>query len=253
MTTDITRTIQDGVQTLELARPAKKNALTQAMYKMLSDSLEQGDSDDSIAVHVLLGADGVFTAGNDITDFLAHATGASDGSGLKEVVRFIKVLPNVKKPVLAGVDGAAIGIGTTLLFHCDMVFATPRSVFATAFLDLGLIPEAGSSLLMPQRMGYARAFEMLVMGETYNADQMKAVGLLNAIVEPDDLKPTVVKAAQRLAKKPPEALKISRSLMRGDLTELNARIDEEAVSFAERLSSKEARSAFQAFLNKASG
>ncbi len=253
MTGDVIRTTQDGVQTLTLARAEKKNALTQAMYCAMSDALEQGDADDNIAVHVLLGAEGVFTAGNDIADFMSSATGASDGSGLQEVVRFIKLLPNVKKPILAGVDGAAIGVGTTLLFHCDMVFATPRSAFATPFLDLGLVPEAGSSLLMPQRLGYARAFEMLVMGETYTTDQMHAAGLLNAIVTPEDLNATVLKSAQRLAKKPPDALQISRRLMRGDLTELNARIDEEAVIFAKRLSSKEARTAFQAFLSKSSG
>ena len=253
MTSDVTCTLEDGVQTLALDRVEKKNALTQAMYQALSDALEQGDQDDKVAVHVLLGAAGVFTAGNDIADFMSHATGASDGSGLAEVVRFIKLLPNVKKPILAGVDGAAIGVGTTLLFHCDMVFATPRSAFATPFLDLGLVPEAGSSLLMPQRLGYARAFEMLVMGETYTTDQMLAAGLVNASVAPEDINATVAKAARRLARKPPEALQISRRLMRGDVTELNTRIDEEAHIFAKRLASKEARAAFQAFLSKSSG
>jgi len=253
MTSDVIRTVEAGVQTLTLDRVEKKNALTQAMYRTLSDALEQGDQDNTVAVHVLFGSDGVFTAGNDIADFMSQASGASDGSGMMEVIRFIKLLPNLKKPILAGVDGAAIGVGTTLLFHCDMVFATPRSSFATPFLNLGLVPEAGSSLLMPQRLGYARAFDMLVMGETTDIDQMLAAGLLNACVAPEDLKATVLQAAQRLAKKPPEALQMSRRLMRGDLTELNDRIDEEAVIFAERLTSKEARAAFQAFLSKSSG
>lgn len=250
MTSDVMRATKDGVQTLQLARPEKKNALTQAMYRTLSDALEQGDADNGVAVHVLLGTDGVFTAGNDIADFMKHATGASGGSGLQDLMRFIKLLPNIKKPVIAGVDGAAIGIGTTLLFHCDMVFATNNSTFATPFLDLGLVPEAGSSLLMPKRMGYARAFEMLALGETYNAQKMREAGLLNAIVAPQDLKLTVMKAAARLAEKPPEALQISRDMMRGEMSALKKRIDEEAVHFAKRLSSKEARAAFQAFLTK---
>ena len=253
MTEDVKRTLLDGVQTLEIARPEKKNALTQAMYKAMSDALVEGDQDEAVKVHVLLGADGVFTAGNDIADFYAQASGSSDGTGLKEVLRFIKLLPNIKKPLLAGVDGIAVGVGTTLLFHCDMVFATPRAAFATPFLDLGLVPEAGSSLLMPQRMGYARAFEVLVLGETYSADQMLSAGLLNAIVTPEELRACVAAAAQRLANKPPEALRLSRQFMRGDLTALNARVDEEARYFAERLSSKEARAAFQSFLSKASG
>ncbi|MCH9764479.1 MAG: enoyl-CoA hydratase/isomerase family protein, partial [Alphaproteobacteria bacterium] len=167
MTADVIRAVNNGVQVVELVRPQKKNALTQAMYCAMSDALEEGDRDDAVSVHVLFGSEGVFTAGNDITDFLSHATGASDGAGLSEVLRFIKLLPNVAKPMLVGVDGAAVGVGTTLLFHCDMVFATPRSAFATPFLDLGLVPEAGSSVLMPRCMGYARAFEMLVLGETF--------------------------------------------------------------------------------------
>lgn len=244
--------IEDGVLVMTLARPEKKNALTQEMYRALSKAIRSGESDGSVRVHAILGAPGAFTAGNDIRDFLAHATGSGDGSGLKDVLDFLKLLPNVKKPFLAGVDGLAIGIGTTLLFHCDMVFATPKSYFATPFLDLGLVPEAGSSLLMPKRMGYARAFEMLVLGETYSAEQMQSAGLINALVVPEDLKPTVINTAHKLARKPPEALLLSRQLMRGDASELKARVEQEVKIFAERLSSQEARAAFEAFVNKSS-
>lgn len=252
MSEHITKTIEDGIQTLTLARPEKKNALTQAMYQTLSDALEAGDQNPDVKVHVLLGVEGIFTAGNDIKDFLAHATGSDDGAGLTHVLRFIKLLPNVQKPILAGVDGAAIGIGTTLLLHCDMVFATPRSNFATPFLDLGLVPEAGSSLLMPRRMGYACAFEMLVMGEAYTAEQMQAAGVVNKIVASEDLEGAVMGAAAGLANKPQEAVRLSRQLMRGDTAEINTCIDQEAEIFAKRLSSNEAQAAFQAFLTKGS-
>ena len=252
MINDVTCSTIDGVQVIELSRPEKKNALTQAMYRAMSDALETGDRDDAVAVHVLLGSEGVFTAGNDIADFLKHATGSGDASEITEVLRFIKLLPNIRKPLVAGVDGAAIGIGTTLLFHCDMVFATARSVFATPFLDLGLVPEAGSSRLMPERMGYARAFEMLVLGETFSAQRMNEACLLNAIVAPEKLRQHVLDVAARLAKKPAEALTISRQLMRGDATSLAQHIDLEAQAFAKRLSSPEARAAFESFLRKTS-
>jgi hypothetical protein len=162
MTTDVEVSRVDGAQLLRLARPEKKNALTGAMYSALCDAIEKGDADSSIAAHVIIGSGGTFTAGNDLGDFLA----TSRGTGVlgTDVLRFVRLLPVIRKPVIAAVDGNAIGIGTTLLFHCDLVYATPGSTFATPFLDLGLIPEAASSLLMPMRMGYARAFEMLVLG-----------------------------------------------------------------------------------------
>lgn len=253
MTDHVKQTAENGVQVLQLSRPEKKNALTQAMYQTLSDALESGDKDPSIRAHVIVGTDGVFTAGNDLGDFLAHSSRDDGGAGLMQVMRFIKLLPNLKKPLLAAVDGLAIGIGTTLLFHCDLVYATPGSTFATPFLDLGLVPEAGSSLLMTERMGYGRAFEMLVMGDTYTAEQMESVGLINEIVDAGKIIDTVMNAGRRLSRKPPEALELSRRLMRGDLKEINARIDEEAMIFAERLKSKEARQAFEGFLKKSAG
>lgn len=250
MSQHVSQTISNGVQKLVLTRADKKNALTQDMYRTLSDAFLSGDQSDDVRVHVLLGSGGVFTSGNDVSDFLAHATGNDGGSGLGEVMRFLSVLPSVKKPVIAGVEGLAIGIGTTLLFHCDMVFATPETVFATPFLNLGLVPEAGSSLLMPQRMGYARAFEMLVLGDTCTADDMKACGLVNKIVAPEKLETVTMDTAHKLAKKPKQALQLSRELMRGDRGELKKQVAKEAEIFAERLSSAEARAAFQAFLTK---
>ena len=239
---------KDGAQILRIARPEKKNALTGAMYRALSDAIEQGDRDADVAAHVVLGAEGVFSAGNDIGDFLATARGTGDlGS---DVVRFIRLLPVIEKPLIAGVDGAAIGIGTTLLFHCDLVYATPRTVLATPFLDLGLVPEAASSLLMPRALGYQRAFEMLVLGEPMSAEQALAAGLVNKLVPPEDLEKTALAAAAKLAAKPPGALRAARQLMRGTSDAILAKTDEEIEVFRRRLTSPEAVEAFTAFFEK---
>lgn len=248
MTAEVEVSRADGVQELRLTRPEKKNALTRAMYSALSDAIEAGDGDSSVAAHVIVGSGGVFTAGNDLSDFLATSRGA--GELAIDVLRFIRLLPLIQKPVIAAVDGKAIGIGTTLLFHCDLVYATPNSTFATPFLDLGLIPEAASSLLMPQRMGYARAFEMLVLGEAVTAEQAVTAGFVNKIVPPESLEETALGAAQRLAKKPPEALRIARRLMRGDPADVLARVEAEVAGFRERLRSPEAIEAFTAFFEK---
>lgn len=240
---------RDGpVQILRIARPEKKNALTAAMYGALADAIEAGDADDTIAAHILTGSGGVFTAGNDIGDFLATARGT--GGLDKKVLRFIRLLPVVKKPLIAAVDGNAIGIGTTLLFHCDLVYAAPDATFATPFLDLGVVPEAASSLLMPARMGYTRAFAMLALGDPLSADDALAAGFVNAIVPASDLEATALAAAKRLSAKPPEALAVARRLMRGDPEIILARMDEEVAAFRERLRSPEAVEAFTAFFEK---
>lgn len=248
MTTEIAIWRDGPIQVLRIARPEKKNALTGAMYGAIADAIEAGDADDTIAAHILTGSGGVFTAGNDIGDFLATARGT--GGLDKNVVRFIRLLPLIKKPLIAAVDGNAIGIGTTLLFHCDLVYAAPDATFATPFLDLGVVPEAASSLLMPARMGYTRAFAMLALGDPMSADDALAAGFVNAIVPASDLEATAVTAAKRLAAKPPEALAIARRLMRGDPELVLARMDEEVAAFRERLRSPEAIEAFTAFFEK---
>ncbi len=242
---EVTRT--GAVQVLRMTRPEKKNALTREMYGALCDAIETGDEDPNVAAHVLLGSGGQFTSGNDIGDFLAASTSRD---GVAHVLRFIRLLPLIKKPVIAAVEGLAIGIGTTLLFHCDLVYATPDATFATPFLDLGLVPEAGSSLLMPRGMGYQRAFEMLVLGERFSAERAREAGFVNALVAAGDLEATALGAARRLASKPPEALAIARRLLRGKTEEISACVNEEAIAFEQRLKSPEAREAFQAFLEK---
>jgi enoyl-CoA hydratase/carnithine racemase len=241
--------VTDGVQILRLVRPEKRNALTQEMYRALSDALEAGETDEAIRVRVILGSGGHFTAGNDIADFLSTAKG--DQGTPREVLRFIEVLPLLKKPLIAGVDGQAIGIGTTLLLHCDLVYATPRATFATPFLDLGLVPEAASSLLMPRLMGYPRAFEMLVLGETFSAGRACDAGLVNMLVDPEALDIHVLSVAARLAKKPPQAILTAKRLLRADSAAVLECTREEAAEFARCLTSPEARAAFEAFFARA--
>lgn len=239
--------VVEAVQVIRLVRPEKKNALTGAMYAAMADALECGDADGAIAVHAFFGSNGVFSAGSDINEFLVTARSGALGA---EVVRFLQVLPRLAKPLVAGVDGAAIGIGTTLLLHCDLVYASPEAALATPFLDLGLVPEAGSSLLMPQRMGHVLAFEMLVLGEPFTAERAREVGLVNAIVPAAELEEVTMRAARRLAAKPREALLAARRLLRGDPALVLDRIEEENALFRSRLSSPEAAAAFEAFLER---
>lgn len=239
---------RDGAtQILRLARPEKKNALTGAMYAAFVEAIEAGDAAPDIAAHVIFGSGGVFSAGNDLGDFLAAAKA---GRGQGDVLRFIRLLPKIKKPLLAGVAGKAVGIGTTLLFHCDLVYATPESEFSTPFLNLGLLPEAGSSLLAPRIMGHARAFELLALGAVFSPDKARECGFVNDIVPSDELEQRVLAAARMLAAKPPEALTLARRLLKGELSDITGRIEEEALLFEKRLHSPEAIEAFQAFFEK---
>lgn len=246
--TELEITIRDGVQTIRFTRPEKKNALLSTMYAAMTEALAAGDALDEVAAHAFVGSGGIFSAGSDISEFLARANGGAALGG--PVLQFIRTLPRVSKPMIAAVDGLAVGIGTTLLFHCDLVYASPAARFQTPFLDLGLLPEAGSSLLAPRLMGPQRAFEMLVLGEPFDAERAREAGLVNRIVPADQVEAAAVTAAQRLAAKPPAALAASRRLLKGDPDEIVARVDEEARLFAERLTSPEAREAFSAFLEK---
>lgn len=248
MTSDIEVRLEGAVQTIRFARAAKKNAITREMYEAMSTALVEGDADPQVGVHVFLGAPGLFSSGNDLNDFLANSKGDAGVTG--GVLRFIRTLPTVKKPMIAAVDGPAVGIAVTLLFHCDLVYASPSASFSTPFLNLGLVPENASSLLGPRLMGYARAFELLVLGETFDAARAREAGFVNAVVASDALEARAHGAARQLAAKPPEALRISRALLRGDADGVLARSHEEAVLFGERLKSPEAREAFSAFLEK---
>ena len=240
----IDRHVAEGVLTLRMNRPEKKNALNRAMYQALADGLESADTDADVRCILLLGGEGSFSSGNDLADFADFDSVA----GLGEVQRFLRALVHLEKPLVAAVDGLAVGIGTTVLFHCDLAYATPRSSFRTPFLDLGLVPEAGSSLLAPRTMGYQRAFSLLVMGNALSVEAAAEAGLILGVSE--QAEDEARQAAERLAAKPPEALKLARRLMRGDIQPLAERVEAESVAFAERLTSAEARAAFAAFFGR---
>lgn len=244
--TGIEVTHEDTVTVLRFARPEKKNAITSAMYAALAEALETASESDRVSAVVFLGSGGSFTAGNDIADFAAMAQQAQ-GLG-SDVLRFLRALASCEAPMIAGVDGVAVGVGTTLLMHCDLVYASERAVLKTPFTDLGLVPEAASTLLAPRIMGHARAFDLLVMGEATSAVHAKEAGLVNEVLHHDGLEDAVMGAAQTLAMKPREAVRASRRLMKPDRGEILDRIDAEARLFAERVTSPEAQSAFAAFL-----
>jgi enoyl-CoA hydratase/carnithine racemase len=240
--------VQNAIQTVRIARPEKKNALSIAMYEALHTALDEGDRSPEIRVRLILGQPGVFTAGNDIADFLE--AGQRGAEGLSPVMKFLRALIFSEKPIIAAVDGLAVGIGATLLLHCDLAYASPEAVFMAPFTDLGLVPEAGSSLVAPERMGYPRAFAFLVAGEPLTAEVARAAGLINAVVPSESLDAHAMAAGTKLAAKPQGALALSRRLVRGDPTRIWARVEEEGRLFTERLVSDEARQAFQAFMQK---
>jgi len=245
--TDILIERHGGAQVLRFNRAAKKNAITQAMYTALAQGIAAGEADGSIGAHVFMGSGGTFSAGSDLKDFLSR--GLFD-PGTAPVAQFLGALVRAHKPLIAAVDGAAIGIGTTMLLHCDLVYASPAAQLSTPFLDLGVVPEAASSLLLPQRSGHNIAFEMLCLGEKLDAQRALKAGLINAILPPEQLEAHALAAAQKLAAKPREALTVSRRLMRGDPAAIHARMLEEFKHFEAQLKSPEAQEAIAAFLEK---
>jgi enoyl-CoA hydratase/carnithine racemase len=249
MTTEIEITVDNEVQLVRFLRAEKKNAFTGDMYRAMSAALDKADAADDIAVTVLIGSGGSFNAGNDIADFVRRGSAGPDGIPTPSL-EFIRRLPRIRKPLIAAVDGVAIGVGTTLLLHCDLVYATPRASLRTPFLDLGLVPEAGSSLTIPSRMGHARAFELLCLGEAFDAERALQAGLVNAIVAEDRLEQTAMAAALRLAAKPREALLAARALMRATNGPIVEQIEAEAKVFQRLIKSAEAQEAFAAFFEK---
>jgi enoyl-CoA hydratase/carnithine racemase len=233
-----------GVRTIRMNRPEKKNALTQTMYAAMTAALREAGTNAAVRCVVLAGAPGTFCAGSDIGDFQKRAEG-----GLESVtVDFLYALARNQKPLVAAVNGIAVGIGTTMLLHCDYVVAATGAVFSTPFTRLGLIPEAASSLLAPMRMGHPRAFAMLVMGRPLSTDDAKAAGIVNTVVDAAAVDEVALAAAREIAALPAAAVAVARQLMRGHLDAVVRQVDTEAMHFQERLQSDEARAAFAAFL-----
>jgi len=249
MSTLIETSDNDGVKTIRFNRPDKKNALTTQMYQDLVDAIDAANGDKETGCILFLGHPGIFTAGNDIADFAQAAMSGGDISS-SAVAQFLERIVLAEKPMVAGVDGLAIGVGTTMLLHCDHVIASDTSTFRTPFVDLGLIPEAGSTLLAPQLMGYQQAFWLLAMGESFGPEQAKDAGFVTQIVAGQELQEAALNIARAIAAKPPKAMEISRKMLRGDRSDVLARMREELQLFSERLQSQEAKQAFMAFMSK---
>lgn len=245
--TDILIDTTDGVMTLTINRPDKKNSLTQAMYTALADGLAQAAADAAIRVVVIQGHVAIFSAGNDIGDFLNGPTSTLESP----VYRFLQGIAAFPKPLIAAVCGPAVGIGTTMLFHCDLVYAGDNAAFSMPFVNLGLCPEAASSLLVPQMMGYHRAAEALLLGEPFMAEAAMEVGLVNRVVPPTEANGVAQAQARKLATKPISSLIETKRFMKQGLTEkVLARLAEEGQSFGRMLKEPAAREAFTAFMEK---
>lgn len=248
MTNLVAITDDGGIRTVRMNRPDKKNALTATMYDAMAAALTGTKTDLSIRCVMIAGVPGAFCAGNDLDEF---RQAAADGEGLGEsVLRFLHALAYCERPLVAAVDGFAVGVGTTMLLHCDYVVASRMARFTTPFVGLGLVPEAASTLLAPRLMGPRRAFAMLVMGEPLDSEQALSIGLINAVADSTAVETQALAAARKIAALPPEAVLASRRMIRGEPDELAARIDMEADFFRERLQSPEAQAAFEAFFSR---
>jgi enoyl-CoA hydratase/carnithine racemase len=235
-----------AVLCLTFDRTDKKNALSGAMYLAATQALRDAERDPPVGAVVFAGSGGVFTAGNDIADFVE----ASAEPGEFPAFTFIKTLAAFETPLVAAIEGIAIGIGATMMLHCDLVYVAPDATFRMPFVDLGLVPEAASSLLLPRRAGMAKAAEFMLLGEPFDAGEAVRLGLANAIVPACELRGFAIEQAARLAAKPRAAIAATRRLMRGDAKEILTRIEDESRLFSAAMRSDEARAAFAAFLGK---
>jgi enoyl-CoA hydratase/carnithine racemase len=237
----------DGVMTLTLNRVDKKNSFTQAMYTACADALAQAGTDDSVRAVVIQGHATIFSAGNDIGDFLNGPVSTQESP----VFRFLRGIATFPKPLVAAVCGPAVGIGTTLLFHCDLVYAGDNAAFSMPFVNLGLCPEAASSLLVPQMLGYHRAAEALLLGEPFMAEAALEVGLVNRIVPPTEANGVAQAQARKLASKPLSSLVETKRLMKkGQMAQVLEVMAEEGERFGQMLREPAAREAFTAFMEK---
>ena len=237
----------DGVLVLTLQRPDKKNALTGVMYDALSDALDRAETDRSIKVVLFQGDGDSFTAGNDLADFAAQSKGNSDKES--PAFRFITNLGKATKPLIAAVQGNAVGVGTTMLLHCDLVFLAETARLMTPFVNLALVPEAASGFLLPARIGHVRAYQMFALGEPMDAVTAVASGFANAVVPAAELRQKAMAAAVTLTKRPAGSLSATKALMR-EVERIASRIVEEGALFKERLRTPEAREAFAAFAER---
>jgi len=246
-TDQIQSELSDGILTLRINRPDKKNALNLAMYQALADGLKDADSDDAVRVILISGTEECFTSGNDLADFLTTPPTGPDSP----VMQFLIAISEARKPIVAAVNGAAVGVGVTMLLHCELVYAGSGAIFQMPFVSLGLCPEAGSTLLLPRIMGHQRAAELLLLGESFCADKACAVGIVTAVCPDREVLVTARNKALQLAAQPAAAVRLAKNLLKRDYApQLRETIVEEGRQFMERLKSPEAAEALQAFMER---
>jgi len=251
MSTHVKTSTAERIASIELNRPEKKNALTLEMYGAMSEAITRAEADAAVHVILLHGQADCFTAGNDLADFLAAAGQPLASS---PPARFLEAIRTARKPLVAAVGGVAVGIGTTMLLHCELVYAAPNARFQLPFVPLGLAPEGGSSLLLPMLAGYQRAAELLLLGRPFGAEAAVAAGLVNEVVPAERLLEHARDAARAVAAQPPESVRITKELLKRPTAQaLEERMAEELRLFGERLGSPEALAALGAFFQRKKG
>jgi enoyl-CoA hydratase/carnithine racemase len=247
MTDFIQVSVDGGVQTIRIRRPEKKNALNLAMYLAMAGALRKADGDEAVRVSVITGTADCFCAGNDIADFVEHPP--EDESS--PVLQFVEALVHAEKPIVAAVSGIAVGIGTTMLLHCDLAYAGDNARFQMPFVNIGLCPEAGSTFLLPAMMGHARAAELLLLGQPFGAGDAVRLGIANAVVPAAQVEHAALEAARRIAAQPPNAVRTTKTLLRKALRDsVLAAARRESENFIAMVKGPEAGAALQAFLSK---
>jgi enoyl-CoA hydratase/carnithine racemase len=246
MAEHIVVSIQDRILSIRLDRPEKKNALTRGMYLGMIEALEQAENDSAVRVVLITGTQDCFTAGNDLMDF----ANAKPGETSPAIV-YLQTLAAAQKTVVAAVAGVAVGIGTTMLLHCDLVYAAPDARFQLPFVNLGLCPEAGSSVMLPELMGHRRAAELLLFGEPFSSEKALELGIINAVYPGGELLEAATAKARQLAEKPPSALRTTKALLKGSAAGAAAEaMARETEKFAALLQGPEAREAMMAFVQR---
>jgi len=239
----------EATRTIVMRRPEKKNALTDDMFRAMSEAIDSAQFDPAIRCLILTGRSGVFTAGHDIGDFLKEAT-QHDPAKRGSSAKFLQSLVNNRKPIIAAVDGVAVGMGATMVFHCDYVIAGTTASFSSPYVQYGLVPEGASSLLLPRMAGHQRAFSMLVMGQPISAEEARQAGFVNVVVAPGHAVSEAQKAAREICALPPDAVAISRKLLKLPTEDLLRRVSQEEHFFGERIRSPETLAALKAFFSR---
>lgn len=247
----ISTSIDQGILTIEFDRAEKKNAITASMYQAMADALRAAESDSAVRVILIRGKDEIFTAGNDLEDFMQRPPTSGEGTEPAPVFQFLDQISHASKPIVAAVSGAAMGVGTTLLLHCDFVYASETAKLSLPFTQLGLCPEAASSLLLPRLLGYQRAAEKLMLGEPFGAQEAHQLGLFTRVLPVAELHDFALQQARKLAALPASSLRETKRLMKGnDVAAVEKKMAEEGEVFRRMLVAPEAKEAFTAFFEK---